>query len=210
MAENINTTSRRGMLAALAVTAMAVPAAASVLPAAAITLTNERAAWDAAFAVWQEAERVDAAYDASFYHPASEQVDRIAPRPDMAFTITATNGHSATYRWLPSQPDAYEDCFPQMRNAAAAIRRAWKAHCSARERYGMDDIETRSEELGEIAYDAKWKVFHTPAPDVAALLWKLEHLFGEDERDEGSGLAWDASLLDELLADARRLAGGLS
>jgi hypothetical protein len=49
-------------------------------------------------------------------------------------------------------------------------------------------------------------VLTTAAPDQAALLWKLERLFGPQAREDGDSCdMWCGEWIDALMADARRL-----
>lgn len=76
----------------------------------------------------------------------------------------------------------------------------------ARERshaYGDTD-----DTLWDARTDAEIAAFQIPAPHVVALAWKLERLFGPEQRDaEGFGDAWGPVLLNPIMADVRRLSG---
>ena len=52
-----------------------------------------------------------------------------------------------------------------------------------------------------------WKrLMKMPAPHSAALLWKMDYLWGEDQQD-GMSDAWSMEIVDPVLRDARRLLG---
>jgi hypothetical protein len=67
------------------------------------------------------------------------------------------------------------------------------------------EVTDEMDRLTNEADDLRWAVMKVPAPDRAALRWKLEHIL----RDDGSGgiTAYAHSHLDQTLADIGRLLG---
>lgn len=68
--------------------------------------------------------------------------------------------------------------------------------------------------LGELAdqlaheeYQARFRLVQTPAPDIAAVLWKMNALFreGENGPDDPYISAWDRKYTDAVRADLERL-----
>ena len=72
------------------------------------------------------------------------------------------------------------------------------------------DISHYERPHGEGLADHKSEIDHhllnSPAPDRAALLWKLEHLL--EVEDDGSISPWTGKMVVQTLADARRILGG--
>lgn len=54
-------------------------------------------------------------------------------------------------------------------------------------------------------FQAWTSLIQMPAPDHAALMWKLEQLFGDVGSDESETVEWQGKYLSQLMADARRL-----
>ena len=177
------------------------------------TLSADRSAWEAAMRAYETAKQVDERYDAEVYRPLFEHVERVAPRPDLQFTITAKSGCSATYHLLPGDLHEYDNHDSILyRRAAAEVRERWLAYRAEYERSGLDEVETQWDANAQAVYDAKWAVLDMPAPDHAALLWKANELFGEEciAEENGSCPSWSAKVMANFMADARRLlAGGL-
>lgn len=69
---------------------------------------------------------------------------------------------------------------------------------------GMDEAEAKMEALGERQYETEWALLEMPAPDSAALLWKLEKLM---LLEDGSCPPWGGRAIGPALNDARRLLG---
>ena len=76
----------------------------------------------------------------------------------------------------------------------------------ANERYqvslGKTDPELDS--ASDRYVDARDALMQTPAPNLAALRWKLDELLNADDMDEGTP-SWDASFVAQTIADYHRL-----
>ena len=71
---------------------------------------------------------------------------------------------------------------------------------------GFAQLEHVIDDVAERECDAAARLVKMPAPDGEALLWKLEHLFGEVERDDGGyGASYCGEWMDAIMSDARRL-----
>lgn len=195
--------SRRQILAGLA----AAPALALPVAAGAALATTERVAWDRLIAAHRSAEAVSEHYDATVYRPADLRVERIAPRPEMTFEVPDRSGYSPVYVLRANNLDEWDDNIsPQVRNAAAEEKAKWRAYKEARKAAGLDAIEDESERLGDLAYAARWAAINTPAPDLTALRWKLDQLFGQGARDEDDeSPAWAPRIVNDLMSDVHRL-----
>jgi hypothetical protein len=140
----------------------------------------------------------------------------IAPSPDR----TAWDAAMQKYLLLKSEEDEFDahhwtplyaiekQCFGEptgrgrngngWRLNESAEHSVWKAATN------YDAIMERSAELGDAVHDAKWDLLEIPAPDLAALRFKLEDIMNEEEgvqlyRDEYMAI---------VIADYRRLLPG--
>ncbi|WP_066775016.1 hypothetical protein [Sphingomonas sp. CCH5-D11] len=84
----------------------------------------------------------------------------------------------------------------QERDAAINARHAQAQADGTLSKDLADEWSASVEPLGE----AEWALFATPAPDLAALEWKLALL-------KNNGMAFDDSQAERLIADVRRLNG---
>jgi hypothetical protein len=110
-------------------------------------------------------------------------------------------------RW-PAKLHEWDDhTSPIFRDKAAAVRDAWLAHLAVCERLGWDAATDESERLCKVQCDRESDLITMPAPDLSALLWKLDRLFGEGGgRSTGdSGDAYCGEWIDAVMDDARRL-----
>ncbi len=90
---------------------------------------------------------------------------------------------------------------PQFRNAAAAVRTKVQAREKAWNELNFDAMEEQSDRLVGEASDAEYAAMETPAPDAAALLWKMERMFGGEDGHR----CFNDGVQAAVLADARRL-----
>jgi hypothetical protein len=139
--------------------------------------------------------------------PLYEEIERTSPRPDLCFEIEALDGKMTRYRIDPSNLHAWDDHWsPVIRRNAAAIRDAWLLHREACERLDMDAVDEESDRLVNEQCAIESVLIMTAAPDEAALLWKLEHLFGAEARDaDDFSAAWCPDFMNALMSDAHRL-----
>jgi hypothetical protein len=199
------TTTRRGLLwmgtsvAAYGAGAALVAGGCALAGEAKGAMPTDRAAWDRALAEYQ------AASDASDHHwrtveePMCDEIDRRAPHPGAFFTVPARSGQVGRLPWYPD-PTAYAGQGPTIYAAAKAHHAKMEAWKQAAADLQRDAISERSDELQDACSDAETRLFHTPAPDLAAIRVKLELLWG-GERDRLPD--YDAL----VMADVRRLCG---
>lgn len=165
-----------------------------------------RLAWDELLAKRDAAKRAYDDYDAAIWRPLADELDRISPRPDLTFEIEARSGQVARYFVPANDLHAWDNHFsPLFREKAARVREAWLAHRAVCERLGWDEACVESERLCAIQCELEGKLILMPAPNVSALMWKLEHLFGpEARREDDYCSAWCADWINAVMDDARK------
>jgi hypothetical protein len=138
---------------------------------------------------------------------ASDRRAFLASAPALAL-LTAGPALAATSAAVPLWPQttpraAWDAAVARFEHAKANFKAAAQAHDAC----GGDTSRMRA--LGELVEDscdamvaAEATVFETPAPDLSALQWKLEHL-----RDYADGSVIETKHLDTVLADLRRIEG---
>jgi hypothetical protein len=102
--------------------------------------------------------------------------------------------------WNASDPEKPKAKFRAALDSVQAYRDAYAANYRDS---GLEDADRRFEEFGEAVSEAEWALMDTPAPDLAALHWKLEFLFADDGTDACS--AWSSNALAPTLPDIARL-----
>lgn len=70
---------------------------------------------------------------------------------------------------------------------------------------GMDAANERWEALAQRERDALKSLLDTPAPDLAALRWKLDFLMVDTGEPDGDMPGWSADYFRQALADIARL-----
>lgn len=165
--------------------------------------------WHALLGERDAAKQAHDAFHRSVWLPLAEELDRNAPRPDLCFEIEAKSGRVARYSIPANDLHQWDDHWsPLYRQRAQAVREAWLAYRAYRERIGLDQAGAEADRLSEIQCDIETQLISTPAPDHAALLWKLDHLFGAEARDpDGYSPSWCAAWIEAVMDDARRLLG---
>jgi hypothetical protein len=211
-------TSRRELLKAAPLTA-----AAAVIPTAALAIaTADRAAWTAALAQLSQAKAEDEAFSPGYFQTWQkrraeyEAVPHVALRTDphtgrldpvttadqwnvrsARRDVAALDAGKMRYDPLPGLHEHFE----LQRDLVKAADERDAAIQAIRDRYDMDRLDERSEELGDALSDAEAALMNTPAPDLAALRLKLERL---PEKD-GDMPAWSSSYIAQTFADVARL-----
>jgi len=198
-----SSTTRRSALGILAtgpiamLPALAVMQCSEPVEAAAI----DRLAWDRAIAAYNRADRFYDEYKA-VCDPVAAEMERRAPWAPLTFKVPAATGYSPTFRFDPTNPDEWDDHVSlQFREAAMAVKTRWLHREAVASELGITPMEDELERLAGDVSDAEWEALKTPAPDHAALLWKIERLYGTDD---GPRLP-TGNVTDVLMADARRL-----
>ncbi len=165
--------------------------------------------WDRAMIMREDAKARYDDHSETLWEPVADELDRIAPRPDLWFEVTARNGQIARFYLKPNDINGWDTHWSaEFRNKAGKVRDAWLAHLAAREALGWDAVCDENTRLCNLMCAAESELIRMPAPDVKALLWKFQHMFGTEARDpDGSGASWCPAWMDALMADVERLLG---
>lgn len=226
MAISTPITTRRAVIAGLALSA---PFAGPFGEAIAATVTTpDRSAWDRAFA---EMQRAKAASDAAnaIAHQTYEAFKRIEPTDDTIqfreFTIFCGNPtefershikrvmdvEEEWQRFLSTEKVTWWARDPEKRKreyraALDSVTDYRRRFAEAERVSGYAEACERSDQLDNEACEAGSRLILTPAPDLAALRWKAEHMFGDEAREpDESSPPWCAEWTDAFMADVRRL-----
>lgn len=74
-----------------------------------------------------------------------------------------------------------------------------------RDRYDMDTLDEQSDELGNSICEREREVMNTPAPDLAALRWKLDYITEEAKAEDGCLPTYTNEFVGQMLADIAAL-----
>ena len=210
------TTSRRALLKAAPIIA-----ATAAIPAMALTIPTPggRTEWEAALRTLQHAKDEDAAFTPIHTRiskawetgrPTMDGIDwsefPFANRDHVARTIDIDKAWSDFLAsegklWWSGDPERRKERYRAALDSVQAFRDAEARH--DRET-GMDKADQRWEELGERVSDAEAALMNLPAPDLAALRWKLDQAL---RIDGDSTPCWSAEYVRQTVADFRRLCG---
>lgn len=215
------TTSRRSLLrgAPVAAVALTVPAGVSS------TVAVDRTAWDIAFAHHERLTAEDAEFSATYDRAWAacsaecKQVPHVILEPSKhdgeRHVSTANAWYVGRCRSDVSALDAGKmrfDPLPglaeherQMRALVDAADARDAVIQSIRDRYGMDDLDDRSDAIGDALADAQSALMDLPAPDLAALRWKLDHVTAGARRPDGSLDCYSAAYVSQMVDDMQRL-----
>jgi hypothetical protein len=207
-------TTRRAFMAAVPAAAVvaSVPAAALAMP----TEGTDRRGWDAAMQAFQRLEAEDAAFEGPYQAAWQNCRAECEAVPHVTFPPEAYTGgrcQTTADQWAlkrarrdVEQLDAGKmrlDPLPDLREHYDLKRQLVKAADerdaaiqAIRDRYDMDALDDRSDALGDQLADAAFALMALPAPDLAALRWKIDYTFGE---------SYDPSYLAQMRADIARL-----
>lgn len=209
------TTTRRALLKAAPTTALVM-----ALPASA-TATADRAEWSTAMDRYARVKTEDAAFTPGWlkaWRDCKEECDAI---PHVSFKAEAYKGGRCqttanTFEVAQARREVALlnegkmrlDPLPGLREHYEIKRKlveaddARKTQIQAvRERYDMDALDDKAEILGDQLAEARDCLMQTPAPDLAALHWKLLQLRDQD----GDMDAWVAKYVNQTYADIARL-----
>ena len=81
----------------------------------------------------------------------------------------------------------------------------------AAEASGFTALNENIDDEGERVSEAIDALIQLPAPDAAALLWKLNYIIASEIDDEGEGGStpcWSGAFVAQTIADMRRILGG--
>jgi hypothetical protein len=220
LAMGINTTSRHDALQALVAGAV-LGATTGAQGRNAAPSAIDRQAWDAAAAKMISSNAV---YDAFIptLEAAQEAYSKVAPDPkrinfqgihpylsreDRHDLLHASDLDAVARDFAAREGKTWAgERFKALHSEAIADLKRFRAEDeAARAAHDIDALEERDEALGEAAYEATWALFRLPAPDLAALRWKIEHLFA-DATDAGiETTVWAPYVMQNFMADVRRL-----
>lgn len=213
------TTSRRALIksAPLAAAALAIPMSARAA-------TADRTAWNVAMAAYNAAKAEDDAYNPVFrelhnrWTETTEAVPHVTLRPDpytgrFEPVSTADRFFVADARRIVKElaegkrrhdplPDLTEHTALLHEVVAAADKRDTEIDAISGQ-LGYDAASERYEALGEALYGTEDALMETPAPDLAALRWKLAKVIDSDGTNAIS--AWSAEYVAQTIADIARL-----
>lgn len=208
-------TTRRGLMKAAP-----IAAASLAFPALAIPPTD-RSAWDAAMRAYTRAKAEDDAFTPGYLETYRRCDAACRAVPHVTFAPEAYLGgrcQTTADAWQVKRArrevaslDAGKmrlDPLPGLHEHYAIKRELVKAADerdsavrAIRARFNMDALEERGEKLGDRVYKATWALMDLPAPDLAALRWKLDYL-----TNSGAGIdAYESTAIAQTLADIARL-----
>lgn len=210
------TTSRRALIKAVPLTA-----AALAIPASAASPAGDRRRWDEAMTLLEQTKADCEAFD-TIWNEVNERWKQTRPTMDSIHwgeffpERSTTNGrlHVAHYldleerwqhflageeKWWWAQ-DA-EARKAEYRAALDSVQAFRDADANHKRDSGKDDADDRSEALANAYSDADTALMNTPAPDLAALRWKLERF----RDDDGDLDAWTSKFVAQTYADLARL-----
>lgn len=215
------TTTRRAMLGAMSAVPLAGLIAAVPVVAAKSAAGAERYEWNRLVARY---ERARAAYEAACEDCARRSRAFEADKPDMDRIhwreFTFQDRHHVAHRmdieerwqqflraegrsWWSRDPEATKARFRAALDSVLAYRREYE---EAKQRHGVERAEDRTSRIGDREAELLGTLIKMPAPDLAALQWKLERLFGEAARGANEySDSWSPEEMNAILADARRL-----
>jgi hypothetical protein len=212
-------------------TGIALAGGTALLPIAAESLANttteDRSEWVARLRAYEtaKAERIahDPVWDAAYarYKPARPNMDAVIDWKQLGISYRAHRDHTARvmdvehewqkylagegkWWWGGKDPEA---CKARQRAGLDTILRFRRLEAEAYANSGAEAADEKSGALSETESDTWATLLRTPAPDGAALLYKLDLLFADDDRRENDEHcdAWNYNLIDPVMADARRL-----
>lgn len=191
-------------------------------PAATASSAADRGEWNIAFNRYQEARQKCEAYDA-VYDPLSKRlqvaedaVPHIVLRPDpysgrKSPVSTADTEFVRRARWTVANIEAGKCRFDDLpglqqhlqlcRDMADAADRRDAELERISEKLGYTFAANRMDELADSYCDARVGLMNTPAPDLAALRWKLDQF----RDDDGDLVAWTADIAAQTFDDIARL-----
>ena len=221
MATATRTTNRRALLGAIGLAPVALVAAVPVQAICAPAI--DRRAWDQAFAAHERARAACEAYQPT-YEAAVQGFERDRPngdgidlRPIMSIAhrrydmlhredldaLHSTYCNGLGKWWFSPNPEAQIEKHKATCDQVRQFRSEFQA---AKDRHNYEAVTDQDEALSQAAYDARWALLETPAPDLAALRFKLEYLFADGAAEDGNGAEpWAQHVMANLMADVGRL-----
>ena len=176
--------SRRSMLALIA-GAGASALVVSRASASAAQPTVQLRPWDRAVGRYENARDAAKRYEDEVYEPNSERInDQAGYPPSLYVEHTARSGHVARYWVDASKPDGGAE-FPFYKSAATVRAKEWNEWLARSRRAeaacGWAAIEAHIEMLDDVERDMRKAMMREPAPDMAALAYKIRLALEGDE-----------------------------
>lgn len=212
----MNTTTRRALLGAIAIApAAALPAIASDIAA------PYRAEWDQAWREYQAATNTYQAEDAAFSKiyadhtaaaPSEDMIDWRAfhglSRMDVMHRLDLDEHERKLREGEGKTWWGHPGAMQEKAESIDTVRRYRALRKANDRRFDFDAACTRHEAACEAMCAAEDRLMtQIPAPDGAALRWKLEKLLSTEEED-GHTAAWVARYVEQTRRDIARLLGG--
>lgn len=169
--------------------------------------TSETANWHRTLEAREAAKAAYEYHDINVYQPLDTILEEITARPDLSFEVTTEYGRTCRFSLGANELHKFDNHpSPVVREKAAAHRESWIRFLAARKYIGWDTASDELDRLCNEQCDRESELITMPAPDLAALRWKLEQLFGTERREPGDfSPSWCASYMNAILADAARL-----
>jgi len=146
---------------------------------------------------------------------AAAASDDAAPAPVDGWSAALARWEAATAAEQAYFAETYQPLWVQDEERRMAVEtnhtaEGAEAHKAWSETSGWNAVNDRIEELQGEVDDARKALLQQPAPNGAALLWKLDRLFEKDEGegDTASMAAWHLGFVEQTMADFRRILGG--
>ena len=174
-------TSRRAVLAALAV----IPATAAV---SAVPVHSLADSWTLALRDYRAADAAYINYLANVWNPLQEELERLTPRPPYKIRVERERGGPVEVAHSSAKPDRWMwEPTPEGRAAGKELSERWAAWHVEYERHAARLGQAAAEEEENRLYDrfqeAEERLMLTPAPDVAAVLVKIDLMCADPHRD---------------------------
>lgn len=211
---------RRAFIAAASTSTVAAAIPAVAISAPIISL--DRSEWEAAMAAFervQEDERVFNPLYLQSWNQCRSECDGLPyttfePEPGMSYLGAASTENAHFVRHARREVeglntgrvryDPLPDLIAREKKLRHVVRDADEREAAVqaiRDRHRMDDMDDQSEALTDRYVDARDVLMDMPAPDLAALRWKLEQLTDPD----GSLAGWSAEFVRQTFADVASL-----
>lgn len=150
---------------------------------------------DNTYAAWRaDAPTTDAIDLGEFWPMTAAQVARMDPDK-------YERERFASGAWFPTEAEA-----TRFRAAVESVREYHRQIAASEQRHGMDAIGERHDADCNVMCDLEAELMAMPAPDIAAIGWKLGRIFEPD--DAGFTSSYGHKYVQPVLDDVRRLSGG--
>ncbi|CAN5203263.1 hypothetical protein BH10PSE13_BH10PSE13_00150 [soil metagenome] len=168
--------------------------------------TADHSKWKRALAAYRAALAADDRHTADVYYPTDDEINRRAPRPSLIYFEPMAAGRTCEREvWIPDFDRLCED--EDVGNLVRPIRAAWDEHqqklAAAFRDLRWDEVQAEADRLTQALQDAEDRLFAVRAPTIAAVLFKLDLLWGGDIHRQREDLE------QHIMADLAALAGAL-